>query len=121
METLAMYATANVSTESAPHTQQGAASHGLILLPLDGSAAGSSAFRVARALARGSGTVVDPVLIVGNDPAQQIARLAEERESSLIVLGTHAGDELNRPLRGCIAERVVALVRVPVVLVPRME
>jgi nucleotide-binding universal stress UspA family protein len=51
------------------------------------------------------------------DPAQEIADLVEEGDVDAIVMATHGRSGLSRAVMGSVAERVLRMVRVPVVLV----
>jgi nucleotide-binding universal stress UspA family protein len=55
------------------------------------------------------------------DPAQEIADLAEEGEIDAIVLATHGRSGLQRAVLGSVAEKVLRMVRVPVVMVRGRE
>jgi nucleotide-binding universal stress UspA family protein len=113
-----MVTCATSQLSSTRNVERDASARGRILIPLDGTCEAARAVPVARALARYRDAAIDPVLITGSDEAAEIVRLAEERGSSLIALATHARGELGRLLHGSVAEHVVALARVPVLLVP---
>jgi nucleotide-binding universal stress UspA family protein len=49
---------------------------------------------------------------------EAILRVADERDVSLIVMGTHGRSALARAILGSVADRVVRQAKVPVVLVP---
>jgi len=55
-------------------------------------------------------------LVAGGDPAEEIARVAADRGSNLIVMGTHGRTGLERLLMGSIAEKVVRLAPCPILI-----
>ncbi|MFK7984898.1 MAG: universal stress protein [Sandaracinaceae bacterium] len=56
--------------------------------------------------------------LVEGAPAAEVARLAEEHDSDLVVMGTHGRTGLRHLLIGSVAERVVRTCPVPVLTVP---
>jgi len=60
---------------------------------------------------------MDEVLVVWGDPVEQILKIAAERNSDLIILGTH-GHILIEDVLGTTARSVTRLSRVPVLTVP---
>ena len=52
--------------------------------------------------------------LITGDPATAIARLAEEEQADLIVMGTHGRTGLTRLLMGSVAEAVVRRAPCPV-------
>jgi nucleotide-binding universal stress UspA family protein len=60
--------------------------------------------------------VVEPRLVEG-EAAEQIVRLAGERNCDLIVLGTHGRTGLKRLVLGSVAEKVVRTASCPVLTV----
>jgi nucleotide-binding universal stress UspA family protein len=61
------------------------------------------------------------VEVVGGDPAEQIVRLAAEREVELIAMTTHGRGALGRWVFGSVADRVARSATVPVLLVRPSE
>ncbi len=58
-------------------------------------------------------------VINGTDPVhQQIAHVAKEHRSELIIMGTHGRSGLNRFLLGSVTEQVVRVAPCPVLLIP---
>jgi nucleotide-binding universal stress UspA family protein len=55
--------------------------------------------------------------IAAGHPAETIARIAQERNADLIVLGTHGRTGLQHALLGSVAEKVVRLASCPVLTV----
>jgi len=62
-------------------------------------------------------------LVAGGDPAAEVAQVAAQRGSDLIVMGTHGRTGLGRLLMGSIAEKVVRLAPCPILItkLPRNE
>ncbi len=63
------------------------------------------------------GDVEFEVLFEEGEPASTIARIADEREIDLVVMGSHGRTGLRRALLGSVAERTVRLAEVPVLIV----
>ena len=57
------------------------------------------------------------MLFEEGEPASTIARIADEREIDLVVMGSHGRTGLRRALLGSVAERTVRLAEVPVLIV----
>ncbi|GEJ55462.1 universal stress protein [Anaeromyxobacter diazotrophicus] len=57
-------------------------------------------------------------LELGGEPADEIARCAQEFGCDLVVVGTHGRTGLRRAALGSVAEGVVQLARCPVLVVP---
>jgi nucleotide-binding universal stress UspA family protein len=55
------------------------------------------------------------------DPAQEIADLVEEGEIDAVVMATHGRSGLSRAVMGSVAERVLRMVRVPVIMIRGRE
>jgi nucleotide-binding universal stress UspA family protein len=55
------------------------------------------------------------------DPAQEIADTVEEGEIDAVVMATHGRSGVSRAVLGSVAERVLRMVRVPVVMVRGRE
>jgi nucleotide-binding universal stress UspA family protein len=55
------------------------------------------------------------------EPAQEIADLVEEGEIDAVVMVTHGRSGVSRAVMGSVAERVLRMVRVPVVMVRGRE
>jgi nucleotide-binding universal stress UspA family protein len=72
-----------------------------------------------RALADAGFTV--RLVVRFGDPAQEIADLVEEGEIDAVVMATHGRSGVSRALMGSVAERVLRMVRVPVVMVRGRE
>lgn len=51
------------------------------------------------------------------DPAQELADLVEEEDVDAVVMATHGRSGLSRAVLGSVAEKLLRLVRVPVVMV----
>ncbi|HDR74330.1 MAG TPA: universal stress protein [Methanoculleus sp.] len=66
------------------------------------------------------GLRVRPHLIEGI-PAQEIVRLADAHEVSLIVVGSHGRSNLSQILLGSVSENVLRHARQPVLVVRRVE
>ncbi len=66
--------------------------------------------------ARKAGIGVTTVLVEGV-PAEQIVRLAADRQADLLVLGTHGRTGFSKMFLGSVATRVVATAGCPVVTV----
>jgi len=60
---------------------------------------------------------IERLVVRGQHPAHEIARIALERDADLIVLGTHSRSALGHLLHG-VAERVVRASPCPVLTVP---
>jgi nucleotide-binding universal stress UspA family protein len=71
--------------------------------------------RVAAALAA-RGLKVSTELAMG-DPADELIRLAQERNVDLLAMSTHGHRFLNDLLRGTTVNRVRHLVKIPILLV----
>ena len=56
-----------------------------------------------------------------SDVATTIAQAAEEQGADLIVMASHGSTDLGQSILGCVAERVLARARMPVLLVKRMR
>lgn len=56
--------------------------------------------------------------VVLGDPAQQIINVAEQKNVSLIILGTHQRKGLHRILKGSVAESVLRRASCPVFVFP---
>jgi nucleotide-binding universal stress UspA family protein len=65
---------------------------------------------------RGGAVDYELVVTIGA-PAQEILRIAIERQVDLIVIGTHGRTGLSHLLLGSVAERVVRLAPCPVLIV----
>jgi nucleotide-binding universal stress UspA family protein len=52
--------------------------------------------------------------LLSGDPAEEIARIAEEEQVELVVMGTHGRTGFKRLLMGSVAEAVVRRAKVPV-------
>jgi nucleotide-binding universal stress UspA family protein len=58
---------------------------------------------------------------IDDDPAKAICARAEEGDTALIVLGTHARTGLARLFRGSVAEATARRARTPVLVVPQAD
>jgi nucleotide-binding universal stress UspA family protein len=67
-----------------------------------------------------NGLKVRPALIEGV-PAQEIVRLADANDVSLIVVGSHGRSNLSQMLIGSVSENVLRHARQPVLVVRRVE
>ena len=56
-------------------------------------------------------------LVVTSEPCQAILKVAQERGSDMIVMGTHGRHGLSRVLLGSVAEKIVRLSPIPVLTV----
>ena len=65
---------------------------------------------------RKEGLIVEDILSRGK-PAQEILRIALERQADLIILGNREKSELARLLRGNISEKVARKARCPVLVI----
>lgn len=78
---------------------------------------GEARERLCEAAARLSrGVLRDETVLEGHAPAE-IARLAEERRSSLVVVGTRSSDAVERAICGSTADQVIREARGPVITV----
>jgi nucleotide-binding universal stress UspA family protein len=64
------------------------------------------------------GIPAEPLTVTSGSAHEAILRVADERDVSLIVMGTHGRSALARAILGSVADRVVRQAKVPVVLVP---
>lgn len=62
------------------------------------------------------GLEVKEVLLVGN-PAHDMARIAENEDADIIVIGTHGKTGLEKLLMGSVAENTLKTSKIPVLLV----
>ena len=69
---------------------------------------------------REEGLEVEPVIITGN-PAEEIVRVAESREVSLIVVGAHGRTNLKQAFLGSVSAEVIRLAPQPVLVVRGSE
>jgi nucleotide-binding universal stress UspA family protein len=60
---------------------------------------------------------IEPRLVVGDDAATEILRIAEEVRCDLIVMGTHGRTGVSRLLMGSVAEQVMRRASCPVLTV----
>lgn len=58
-------------------------------------------------------------VLAEGDPATEILRIAQERQTDLIVMGTHGRTGLRRFLMGSVAEQLVRRATCPVLTVPQ--
>ena len=65
---------------------------------------------------RAKGFKVEPHLAMG-DPANQLIKVAEEKQVDLVAMSTHGHRFLNDLVRGTTVNRVRHLVKIPVLLV----
>jgi nucleotide-binding universal stress UspA family protein len=66
---------------------------------------------------RARGLAADVSVTIG-EPAQEIADVAEEYATSLIVMSTHGHRTLSRMLLGSVATEVMRHSKVPLLIVP---
>jgi nucleotide-binding universal stress UspA family protein len=70
---------------------------------------------------RGAAPVDVRFEVAAGKPAPEILRVARERESDLIVMGTHGLTDVRKMFFGSTAERVLRETSVPVLLAPAVE
>lgn len=58
-------------------------------------------------------------LLAYGNPADEIERMAEQVDATMIVMGSHGRSGLQHVLMGSVAEGVIRSAKVPVVVVPR--
>lgn len=69
---------------------------------------------------REAGLAVETVILSGN-PADEIVKVADSREASLIVVGAHARTGLSRAFLGSVSAEVIRRARQPVLVVRGSE
>lgn len=74
------------------------------------------AMRKARRTLERAGIAFDEAFPVG-DPAQEIARLADKHDASLIVMGSRGQTALKSLLLGSVAAKTLALSKVPLTVI----
>lgn len=72
--------------------------------------------KAAKAVMERAGVALKTHVLVG-DPAETIARLAEEHHVDQIVMGTHGRSGLSGMLMGSVAAKTLHLAKVPVLVV----
>jgi nucleotide-binding universal stress UspA family protein len=65
-----------------------------------------------------TGLDVDTQLLIGNNPARELLRLAREREVDAIVMGSHGRGGFGSMILGSVSQRVIHDASVPVIIVP---
>lgn len=71
----------------------------------------------ARERGRAAGMDIETVLVTG-DPAQEIAKVARERDARLIAMGTHGYGSVVAFLVGSVSAAVIRVASCPVLVVP---
>ena len=66
------------------------------------------------------GLEVEPLIISGV-PAKEIVKIADSRDASLIVVGSHGRSNLASALMGSVSEKVIRTAKQPVLVVRREE
>ena len=71
----------------------------------------------ARQLAQDQGAVDVETIVVEGNPAAEIVRIAQERKTDLIVMGSHGRGGLSRAILGSVADKVMRTAHCPVMIV----
>lgn len=77
----------------------------------------SADLAAARQLAQDQGAVEVETIVVEGNPAAEIVRIAQERKTDLIVMGSHGRGGLSRAILGSVADKVMRTAHCPVMIV----
>jgi|JI10StandDraft_1071094.scaffolds.fasta_scaffold29172_2 nucleotide-binding universal stress UspA family protein len=77
----------------------------------------SADLAAARQLAQDQGAVEVETIVVEGNPAVEIVRIAQERKTDLIVMGSHGRGGLSRAILGSVADKVMRTAHCPVMIV----
>jgi nucleotide-binding universal stress UspA family protein len=69
-------------------------------------------------VARDEGLVDAELLLVEGEPAEQLARLADDEDAELILVGSRGHGAFKAALRGSVSRNLISLAHCPVVVVP---
>jgi nucleotide-binding universal stress UspA family protein len=76
--------------------------------------------RLKELAAAGPAAVQTETLVAYGDPAEELAKIAEDRRAGLVVMGSH-GSRAFGPRTGSVTYRMLCLLRTPVLAIPAAE